>query len=612
MLQVYKQAMECVLDEELLANIKCSDQEEEDEDGEKMEVEERLPPVDSTVQSASFNGDDSDPLQEAVCNFPWIFEDSDMLMNEDQLADVVLKKEDSARPAAPKRGRGRPPNNNGNYTSPCGQLWSVTRSPDISAEDLPLLGQQACGKGPARTVSNAVEAWMLLFDDEMLRSLLRHINEQMRKRRTATSVQRPLDVVELRAFLGLSYLCGVFRNARHNGPLDELWTLELGNAIFRASMSLARFESISECLAGNCGWSEGQKLWQRLIINCRSYYGCSSWLTVDETFCAVAKSRMTLCCDARTLYMANAVVSRNQRCPDKDVEQLICDFKTTGRNVTLGSRYLNLTQCEQLAQRQISSLGKLEANSPHWPRQWPTESPLFGGSSKLIPLDGDAVFCCGLSSQVDAVQAYEQTSEACQQFYEHSQRFSTAHATPAPLKKQINPFLQLLHFVLNAAAVNAWILLRLSPKGDAAMDQRDFQRQLGLFLTQQRLQRRLQRRSTSTSLVMRLQICEILGQSSQRLLSEATGEAKLTHSVGVLTPDKMSLPLGINLASRYGEKHRRCKPCARNKRGTKSRTRCQQCLQHRCGNHLISRCYECVGILPGQLPEGNMVDEGAT
>lgn len=62
--------MECVLDEELLANIKCSDQEEEDEDGEKMEVEERLPPVDSTVQSASFNGDDSDPLQEAVCNFP--------------------------------------------------------------------------------------------------------------------------------------------------------------------------------------------------------------------------------------------------------------------------------------------------------------------------------------------------------------------------------------------------------------------------------------------------------------------------------------------------------------------------------------------------------------
>ncbi|XP_017002760.2 uncharacterized protein [Drosophila takahashii] len=600
--------MECVLDEELLANIKCSDQEDGDEDDDKMQMEEeQLPPPDPTARSgASFNGEDSDPLQETAgnCQFPWNFEDADVLIAEDQLADMVLKREEeSLRPPAPKRGRGRPALNSGNYTSSSGQQWSVSRNPELSGEDLPLLGQQACGKGPARSVSNAVEAWMLLFDDEMLRSLLRHLNEQKRMRRT----ERPLDIVELRAFLGLSYLGGVFRNARHSGPLEELWTLELGNAIFRASMTLARYESICECLAGNSGWSEGQKLWQRLLINCRSYYGCSSWLCLDEASSAVAKSRMSLCCDARTLYMVNAVVSRNQRFLDKDVEQLICDFKTTGRNVTLGARHLNLEQCEQLAKRQISSLGMLEADSPDWPRHWPCESSVFSGSSKLIPLDGEAVLSCGLSSQVDALQAFQQTSQACQQFHELSQRFSTANATPAALRKQPNPFLQLLHFVLNAAAVNAWILLRLSPKGEAAMEQRDFQRQLGLFLTQQRLQRRLQRRSTSTSLVMRLQICEILGQSSQRLLSEAAGEAKLTHSVGVLTPEKMSLPLGVNLASRYGEKHRRCKPCARNKRGTKSRTRCQQCLQHRCGNHLISRCYECVGILPGQeLPEGNM------
>jgi len=356
--------MDCVLDEELLANIKCSDQEDEDEIDEKMQVEEQLPPPDVSAQSACFNGEDSDPLQESAttCNFPWIFEDADVLITEDHLADMVLKKEESLRPAVPKRGRGRPALNSGNYSSSCGQLWSVTRDPEVSVEDLPLLGQQACGKGPARTVSNAVEAWMLLFDDEMLRSLLRHVNEQVRKRRTPTTVPRPLDIVELRAFLGLSYLSGVFRNARYSGPLEELWTLELGNAIFRASMTLARFESISECLAGNCGWSEGQKLWQRLLINCRSYYGCSSWLAVDETSCSVAKSRMTLCCDARTLYMANAVVSRNQRCPDKDVEQLICDFKTTGRNVTLGVRHLNVAQCEQLMKRQISSLGMLDAH----------------------------------------------------------------------------------------------------------------------------------------------------------------------------------------------------------------------------------------------------------
>ncbi|KAH8372713.1 hypothetical protein KR009_003431 [Drosophila setifemur] len=598
--------MECVvLDEELLANIKSSDQEDEDEE-EHMQVEGQMPPQDPTTEDMPFNGEDSDPLQETstACNFPWVFDDGDVLITDVQLADVVLKREVTARPAIAKRGRGRPSSNPGTYTSSSGQIWSVIRDPQAVYEDLPILGQQACGKGPARSVSNAVEAWMLLFDDEMLRSLLRHANEEMRKRRSPTNAQRPLDVVEMRSFLGLVYLCGVFRNAQFSGPLDELWTLELGNAIFRASMTLTRFENISECLAGIGGMSEAQKLWQRLLINCRSYYGCSSWLTVDETPCSVANTRTTLCCDARTLYMANAVVSRQQRFPGKDVEQLICDFKTTGRNVTLGVRHLNPAQCEQMVQRQLSSLGMLEMASPDWPRQWPNETAVYSGASKLIPFDTEAVFVCGLSAQVDALQAYHSTSQACQQFYDLSQRYSTAFAMPASLESRSSPFLQLLHVVLNTAAVNAWILLRLSPKGDAAMEQRDFQRQLGLFLTQQRLQRRLQRTSTSTSLTMRLQICEILGQPSERLLTEAAGQAKLSDSVGVLTPDKMSLPQGVSLASRYGEKHRRCKPCARNKRGTKSRTRCQQCLSHRCGNHLISRCYECVGILAGQLPEG--------
>ncbi|KAH8374116.1 hypothetical protein KR200_007836 [Drosophila serrata] len=606
--------MNCALDEELLANIKCSDQEDAGDEEEKMQVEEQLPQLpDPTAQEAE--EDDSDPLQETSGSscFPWIFEDGDVLIGNEQLAEMVLKSEVSVRPGlTAKRGRGRPSHNAGQYTSTTGQIWSLVKDPQmVVGEELPLLGQQACGKGPARSVSNAVEAWMLLFDDEMLKSLLRHTNEQMRKNRNPTGAQRPLDIVELRAFLGLSYLCGVFRNAQFNGPLEELWTLELGNAIFRASMTLARFKSISECLSGpSGGWSEAQKLWQRLLINCRSYYGCSSWLNVDESSGTVAKNRLTLCCDARTLYMANALLSsRQQRSLERDVEQLICDFKTTSRNVTMGFRHLNLSQSEQLMQRQLSSLGLLEATSPDWPRQWQCDIPAYSGSSKLIPFDGEAVFCCGLSPQVDALQAYQNTSQACQQFYDLTERFSTAHMLPSSLEKQCNSFLQLLHFVLNVAAVNAWILLRLSPKGDATIEQRDFQRQLGLFLTQQRLQRRLQRRSTTTSLVMRLQICEILGQPSQRLLSEASGDARRSDSVGVLTPDKVRLPVGVNLSSRYGEKHRRCKPCARNKRGTKSRTRCQQCQSHRCGNHLISRCYECVGILPSQLPAGNMRDD---
>ncbi|KAH8284545.1 hypothetical protein KR018_004029 [Drosophila ironensis] len=583
--------MECVLDEELLANIKSSDADSdpEAEQEPKMQAEEQMPPLDRSTEDVNMNGEDSDPLQESGGTFRWLFEESDVLMTDDQ-----LEKQASVRPA--KRGRGRP--SSGNYTSPRGQVWSTSRDTQAGAEELPILGQKAAGKGPALTVSNAVEAWMLLFDDEMLKALLGHVNEEIRKRRTPQNSQRLVDVVELRAFLGLCYLCGVFRNSEFSGPLDELWTLELGNAVFRASMTLTRFEGIVECLAGSGGMAEGQKIWRRLLINSRSYYGCSSWLTVDETACPVANARLSLCCDARTLYLANAVISREQKAPARDVEQLICDFKSTGRNVTLGGRLLSPAQCTQMEQRQLSSLGMLQVSSPDWPRLWPKEKPVYSGPCKLIPNDMDALFSCGLSGQVDALQAFHSTSQACQQFHDLCQRYSTAHARPPSLAGKNNPLLQLLCLVLNAAALNAWILLRLSPKGDPNIEQRDFQRQLGLFLTQQRLQRRLQRRSTNTALVMRLQICEILGQPSERLLSEAAGQARESSCVGVLDPEKMHLPAGVKLASRHGDKHRRCKPCARDKRATKSRTRCQQCLSHRCGKHLIYRCFECVGILP--------------
>ncbi|XP_034650925.1 uncharacterized protein LOC117890275 [Drosophila subobscura] len=590
------------LDEELLANIKSSGDEESD-----VEMQEPAQLPAAAVAPQKWSAEDSDPLQvtAAADPFPWRFEDSDVLTIEDQ------KSAGTGRTAV-KRGRGRPSTKNCSFKSASGLKWTADRPTMPPMEQLPLPGHVAFGKGPAITVTNAVESWILMFDDEMLRFLLRHINEKLRKQTGQSLHQRPLDVVELRSFLGLTYLCGVFRNGTYNGPLEELWTVELGNAIFRGTMTFQRFEYISESLSEVNSWSEAKKLWHKLIINSRTYYGCSGWLAVDEVPCCVANARLALCCDAKTLYMANASATTQRQPINKEVEKLICDYKTTARNVTLGPSFFSLSQCQELLESQLSSIGLLEPTAADRPKLWPTPDThiVYHKSSKLIPHYSKALLCCGVSPEVDPTQAFLLTYQTCQQFNEQSQRYSTKFATPATQEKKAHTFLNLLHLVLNTAAFNAWVLLRLSLKGDAKMEQRDFQRQLGLFLSQQRLQRRLQRRRTTTTLGMRLQICEILGQSTQRLLNEVRLEAKKAQSVGVISLTKDALPQGVSLSHRYGDKNRRCKSCSKEKRETKARTRCQQCLAHRCGNHLISRCYECIGLQAAQLPEGNLPNAG--
>ncbi|KAH8407535.1 hypothetical protein KR222_005005 [Zaprionus bogoriensis] len=584
--------MSCLREEQLRSNVKSN--ESEVIDGHRLDEEnldmDLKPPFDDAETHA-------DPLQEQVSvwsNFAWKFKDEDTLLQDEKLVEVIL------RPARGRGKRGRPFTTNANFLSSSGLVWTLERDVPAGPQDeIVLMRQQACGKGPARSVTNAVDSWMLLFDDDMLRILLRLVNEQIRKRRTRSYVERATDLTELRSWLGLSYLCGVFRNAQHNGPLEELWTVELGNAIFRATMSLARFEFLTACLCGlhESSWKDAQRLWQKLLINCRSYYGPSCWICVDEIR-SLTNAPVMMSCDAMTHYMTNALLDKQQLAPNIALMQLVCDYKTTGRNITLGTPYASLSHCDQLLKSNLSSICTLQRTAPEYPPNW-SDGTLIRGASKLTQQCGGALLTCGLSHHVNAMKVHKLTSDACRDFHELSSRYSCAFASPS---RHADPFIELLHLMLNIASFNAWILLRMSPKGDANIEQRDFQRQLGLFLTQQRLQRRLHRRSTTTTLVKRLQICEILGQPTQRLLHEASFSARQANGLGIISLAQAAVPEGITLVSRYGDKHRRCKPCARNKRETKARSRCQQCQAHRCGNHLISRCHECMGLTAPQLP----------
>lgn len=55
-----------------------------------------------------------------------------------------------------------------------------------------------------------------------------------------------VDVSTMRAFYGLMLLAGVYRS--HGEIVTELWDNRNGRPIFRATMSLRRFQTITQCL----------------------------------------------------------------------------------------------------------------------------------------------------------------------------------------------------------------------------------------------------------------------------------------------------------------------------------------------------------------------------
>jgi len=69
----------------------------------------------------------------------------------------------------------------------------------------------AKGKGAAENVSSPIEAWSLLFSDDVLNIILKYSNQEIERSRhinTTYSSYKTLDMLELKAFIGLLYYFG--------------------------------------------------------------------------------------------------------------------------------------------------------------------------------------------------------------------------------------------------------------------------------------------------------------------------------------------------------------------------------------------------------------------
>ncbi|XP_011190353.2 uncharacterized protein LOC105217171 isoform X2 [Zeugodacus cucurbitae] len=504
------------------------------------------------------------------------------------------------------------------FKAPSGRVWSVNKAickrASTTNSNIQL---QPTGKGPARKAKNSLETWLLLMDNGILTTILTCTNEEIRNHKGKSAFEKPTDIIELRAWIGLNYLCGIFRNTAKPGPLSELWTFELGNSIFRATMTWKRFEFLTKCLRFSSMSSGKRKfknsihieeIWQKFLTNCRSYYAPSGNCVVHEKtiqlYPDINSSHLTLLCDSKSLYVCNGLITQQttntRETHEQSILQLVVDIKGSNRNVTLPENYTSAEIVSKLLERSLTVVGSLPKESEEIPKTLlvkESAQKLYSDIGCIKRLAGeDAIFMlsCGLAGNVAIERLFELNKFSCKHFEEAIDTFSTIYALP-DMPQNIS--LLIFHNIMNFAALNAWILLRLSASCDeSSPTQREFQRDLGLYLTQMQLKRQLENKNKLT-LTQKLQICEILGESNEKLLLKACEEAKKNSCEGFVPLEKIKLPEGLVLMSKTMERRQRCAICSI----YHTRTRCQQCLRALCYRHLITRCNDCMGIT--NLPE---------
>jgi len=191
----------------------------------------------------------------------------------------------------------------------------------------------AKGKGTAESISSPIEAWSLLFSDNLLNLILKCTNieiENRNKFHEVSSYHNLLDVSELKAFIGLLYYTGL---AKKKVSIPNMFSVH-GSLLFREITSKNRLKFLLESLLFdvkttrderykiNC-FAEIDEIWHLFITNCIQYYEPGNNVTIGEqilSFHGKCPTGMRLSykrdkCglkfvtmnDSETFYMINAI-----------------------------------------------------------------------------------------------------------------------------------------------------------------------------------------------------------------------------------------------------------------------------------------------------------------
>lgn len=269
-------------------------------------------------------------------------------------------------------------------------------------------------KGPSRQnpPTTPLEAWELLFTEEMIEIIIIHTNNKIeqlqhhfkkfktsknsRKKFSPTFIKKT-DILEIRAFIGLLYMQGLFKS--NHEDLRSLWATDgTGRDLFRCTMSLARFLFLLSCLRFDDPNTRLERvkedklaaiseLFGKFVLNSKANYSPGVNVTVDEMLVpfrgrcsfrmyipnkpAKYGLKVQILSDSKTHYMINAEVYTGKAAnpkvkekklshPTEVVLRLTSPIVNTNRNITADNWYSSVELLDELRKIGLTYVGTLK------------------------------------------------------------------------------------------------------------------------------------------------------------------------------------------------------------------------------------------------------------
>uniref|UniRef100_UPI00358E440B piggyBac transposable element-derived protein 4-like n=1 Tax=Myxine glutinosa TaxID=7769 RepID=UPI00358E440B len=344
---------------------------------------------------------ESDPEDDSDCELDFVEEDehiADSDCNDSETDDL---------PQEPQRKRAT----RGGWQGKNKKTWWESKVPSAFVRARPhnvFRGRQG-PKGPALNAQTPTDFWSLFITPEMVDLLVSKTNEIISDKRpnyAQTTKAKDTDSVEMKAFLGLLLLPGLYHSNRMN--LDDLWNDDgTGVEIFRLVMTLHRFRFLLCCTRFDSKGTRPERrivdklapirdLFEMFVTNCLKNYSPSEFVTIDEMLVAFRGKcpfrqyipskpakygiKIQAMADAKNYYVCKIEIYAGKQ-PDVPfkvdnsaiavVSRLTSEISGSGRNVTFDNWYTTFPLVRMLLDdHKLSVVATLRKNKPEIPKEF--------------------------------------------------------------------------------------------------------------------------------------------------------------------------------------------------------------------------------------------------
>lgn len=470
-------------------------------------------------------------------------------------------------------------------------------------------------KGRAKNTKTEFECWSCFFTYDVLNILVDCTNtyiDSKKEKYKDPSKARHTDECEMKAFLGLLYLAGLYKSNRLN--LDDLWQTDgTGIDIFRAVMCLQRFRFLLSCLRFDDITTRPNRkledklapirmLFETIVVNCQANYVHTENVTIDEmlpAFRGRCQFRQYLpskpskygikiwtLADSKTYYVSNmeVYVGKQPAGPYEQnnsayevVKRLVTPIVGSKRNITMDNWFTSYPlSLDLLRNYSLTVVGTLRKNKREIPKNLVDTknrlpySSIFGFQKEAtivsyIPKKGKNVILLstmhhdaaidlntGEKHKPEIITMYNSTKCGVDTVDQLCSLYNTARNSRRwPLT--------IFFTLLNVCGINAYVIFNHNSK--KVLSRRVFLKKLALDLIKENLAQRENN----------LHLKRDVRGNIRRFMPE---EANKNH------------PLQPNAAPK------RCGDCPR-KKDRKTKYCCQNCSKPICQEHIKALCSEC-------------------